>query len=159
MCGCYLKKIAIKQKYYVDRPFHRIYLHFLHESSGKWITKFISDLPREAFDNDEDYKKHKINTAKSLENLMACYISGAHIKHIMFENGSSGIVSLVEEIKQALTDNQFWDTEVCLKTVPNDDGGISVARFTPYMSYPNNTAWTLGYSKWELNKVTNYQKQ
>lgn len=150
--------MTIKLKYHVDTPFHRIYLHFLHEPSGKWITKFISDSPREAFDSDEKYNENKINVAKSLENLMACYLSGSHIKHIMFQTGSDGIVMKFEEIKEALTSKRFWDTEVCLKTVPNSDGGVSLARFTPYMNFPGNSAWTLGYSKWELEQVSKHSK-
>lgn len=159
VCGCYLKKIVIKEKMWGEIPFHRIYLYFLHELSGKWITKYISDLPREAFDTNEQFNESKLNVARNLENLMACYLSGNHIKHIMFQTKVSGIVDKVSEIQEALLSKKFWDKEVCLKTIPNQDGGVSVARFAPYMNVPSGSSWTLSYSKWESDKVREWESK
>lgn len=159
VCGCYLKKITVKQKMWGDVPYNVVYLHFLHQNSGKWITKFIADKPREAFDDLAKYESVKLNTAQSLENLMACYLSPDHMKHIMFQTSVSGIIDLVKEINDALTKKQFWDTEICLKTLPNDDGGVSLAYYTPYMNLPTGTSWTLSYSRWENEKIFKHKKQ
>lgn len=151
VCDCFLKKIDIQEKHNADYDFHRIYLSFLKKN--KWITKFISVMPKESFKSDSEYADHKYYVQTCLENLMACYISGEHMKRILTESNTFSIVGYFEEIRKALTDKQFWSKSVCIKTVPGENGSVHVAKYPPFMSNPLDKRWFLKYTDYEIKII------
>lgn len=152
---CLLKKMDLKEFKKEGVVFHRIYLHFLKHD--KWITKFISVFPKEAFDSDEKFKDHKIEVQSNLENLMACYLTGSHIKRIVQESKSFGIVGYFNDIVEALTEKRYWDQPMNIKTIPEKNGNVSVARFPPFMSNPNDNRWSLVYSAGEIKRKAEWE--
>lgn len=148
---CYLKKLDIKEKEDRGMKYHTIYLHFL--KSGKWITKFINIKPKQLAIN---YKNERIEAQECLENLMACYLSGHHMKKILTQSYTFGVVGYFNEILEALTEKKFWDIPVNLKTVPDEDGSVHIAKYAPFMSNPKDNRWSLSYTVYEEKKLEKY---
>ena len=145
--NCYLKKMELKQ---LEEGVYRIQLSFLKDDN--WVTKFINVLPKSNFASKELYLKHKTEVRECLENVMACYLSGQHMKNILQQTSTFGIVGFFEEIHKELTEKKFWATPVNLKTVPDLKGGASVGKYPPFMSNPNDNRWKLKYTQWEVKR-------
>ncbi len=156
VCGCFLKKVSVVDKFWGDVLYHQVQFNYLHESSGKWLTKFVSDYPLEKYDTKEQHDVNKINVAQALENVMACYLTGHHIKHLMFQTKLSGLRNLMEDVTEALQTKKFWATEVCLKTLPNDEGGVGIAMFAPFVNKTKGSSWILKYNNWEQEKIQQF---
>lgn len=154
ICGCYLKKIHVKNVVKDDGvTYDSIIFYFYHKKTNKWISKIINVYPKTHFKDIPSFRANRKHIITTLENILACYISGGHIKHLLLQTKASGAVNLIEDIKEVLTEKKFWLKEVCLKTIPSKNGYTNIAKFPPFMSTPENTRWLLSYSKWEIEQM------
>lgn len=152
---CKLAKISVVDKLWKEIPYQQIRLSFVRQ--GIWITKFITILPEQAYESKEKYDNARTQAWMCIENLMSCYLSSSHMKHVLMNTATHGIRKTMEIIEHALRDKRFWETPVCLKTVPESNGAVSVARFAPFMvNQEGPTNYTLSYSPWEMKKYNKW---
>ena len=145
---CYLKKIAIKEKTYEDQTYHRVVLSFLKESL--WVNKAFEVKPENYYASELDYKKAKLDALMHFENIMACYMHVGQVLYIKKNNKGSSFLRFAEVVIKELEEKGYKEVPVVLKTVPNNNGGVDVARYTPFMNRQEGTqGWTLSYDPHE----------
>lgn len=145
VCDCYLKKIDIKDS--GDREY-RISFYFL--KNNIWIGKHISFGP-------DQTGQEKVNATAALENVVATYLSGEHLKHIMHKTSAAGTRTRLETIQDALKEKKFWMVPVCLKTLPTTNGGVAIAKYHPFICRQDGSSnWNLYYTNTELNFITKH---
>lgn len=158
VCDCKLAKISVVDKVEKGTPYEQIRLSFI--KNNVWITKFISVKPLECYESKKKYDSARTQAWTCIENLMSCYLSSEHMKHVLFNTATHGVKKTMEIIKKALVEKRFWEKPVCLKTVPELNGSVSIAHFAPFMVNQNGPRnYELTYTPWEKDKYKSWLKQ
>ena len=153
VCNVYLKKLVYGEKGDVK------YLRLSFLKDNKWINKYIRFEPKQNFEDEESYKKHKITVQESLENLMSVYLSKENILYVIKRSKGLDFKGYIKSIIYELKDKKYWEKPICIKVIPEDDGGRTVGKYPPFMNKMENKNFILKYSFYELNKYSkNFKK-
>ena len=158
ICGVYLKSFKIVDNEEEGVEYKTVQLHFL--KGDKWISKYINFKRPQHFADPLDYQRHKKSSYEQLENVAACYISGEHLKNLVFNNKDVTIGALINDIEEALKDKKYWGVPVCIKTLPGENGAVYVGKFAYFMKPEEGSNWNLVYNYYEKNqylKFKNYE--
>lgn len=155
VCECYLKSVKVKETTYEGIPYTRILFHFVR--NGQWITKYLSYRPEEMFKSEKAFKRSKLFLFQSLTNIAACYLTASHLKKVNFNTKGMGIKGYMDEYIYALEAKNYKEVPVCLKTVPREDGGVSVGKYIYFIKPQDKPCeWELRYTNWENEEYTKY---
>ena len=152
---CYLKKIALKEKQYNGETYYMVVLSFLKDSL--WINKIFDLRPESYYASQKGYKDARLDAMMHFENLMACYMHVGQVVYIKKNNKGSSFLRFAQVIIKELEDKGYKEVPVTLKTVPSKNGGVNVARYTPFMNRQEGAqGWTLSYSPHESKLYRNF---
>lgn len=145
---CYLKKIAVKEKEYNGQPFYRVVMSFLKDSL--WVNKVFDLRPKNYYASQKDYDSARLDAMMHFENIMACYMHVGQVMYIKKNNKGSSFLRFAEAVIKELEERGYKDVPVTLKTVPSKNGGVDVARYTPFMNRQEGPqGWLLSYDTHE----------
>lgn len=158
VCGVYLKSLKVVDNEEDGVQYKTVQLHFLKGKS--WVSKYINFKRPPHFSDKEAYENHRKAAWEQLENLAATYLSGEHLKNLVFNNREVTISSLIYDIEEALKDKKYWNIPVCIKTIPGEGGAVYVGKFANFIKPESGSNWNLVYNNYEKNqylKFKNYE--
>lgn len=145
VCDCFLKKIAVVE---TDKGL-RVDASYL--KGDKWITKFIAVNTLSNYNDEAEYRKAKQHAIACIENIAACYLSAERMKNILLDSTGLGLHYYIDQLREAFEEVKYWDTPVCLKTLPKEGGGAEIARFPYFVVNKKKNPWKLSYTSRELD--------
>jgi len=153
VCGAYLRKLKYVEKLHKESGKMYGRMQFSFNKKDKWVTKFLSNYPREYFSDKKSWTRNRENIDLCLQNLMACYLSGDQIRFVRSRVVTTGFRTYFDEMHRLLKEEKFWNKEVCIKTVPSRTGRVYVGKYAPFINLPHNKRWHLRYTKYELDLI------
>ncbi len=156
---CFLKKVEYKSGEREDGD-HWEGIIFSIINGDEWVGLFVADANPLKYPDDNQLARKKYQIELAIERMLSLYLTKTEM--VAFRNGLVNVErhfrAFCEYAIETLSDKNYKDISIDVKTSPNRGGGATILPIGVFAKKSTDMEKVLQYTDWENDRIENFHK-